>query len=99
MAMRFEQKPEVTHKLALLGQRYTVEQLAESLEFTHHRKVQISDEQHGIITSFSGGKFLVDLAACTLYLWTLPGKQCYMWTCSFACIARVAEGAIYSQNI
>jgi len=36
-----------------------------SLEFTQHRKVQMSDEQHGIITSFSGAKFLVDLVACT----------------------------------
>jgi hypothetical protein len=35
------------------------------MAFTQHRKVQMSDEQHGIVTSFSGAEFLVDLVACT----------------------------------
>jgi hypothetical protein len=54
---------------SLLAQRYTtnfaLKQLAESMEFTQHRDVQMTDEHHGIITSISGAKFLVDLVACT----------------------------------
>jgi hypothetical protein len=68
MAMRFERKLDAMHKLAIPGQRYTdfaLNRLAESMEFTQHRKVQMSDEQHGIVTSFSDTKFLVDLVACT----------------------------------
>jgi len=66
--MRFERKLDAMHELAIPEQRYTdfaLKQLAESMEFAQHRNVQISDEQHGVITSFSGVKFLVDLVACT----------------------------------
>jgi hypothetical protein len=55
MAMQFERKRDAMHKLAIPGQQYTdfaLKQLAESVEFTQHRKVQMSDEQHGIVTSY-----------------------------------------------
>jgi hypothetical protein len=68
MAMRFERKLDSMHKLAIPGQRYTdfaLNRLAVSMEFRQHRKVQMSDKQHGIATSFSDAKFLVDLVACT----------------------------------
>ena len=68
MAVRFERKLDAIHTLANPGQRYTdfaLKQLVESLEFTQHRKVQMSDEQHRIATSFSSAKFLADPVACT----------------------------------
>jgi hypothetical protein len=74
-----------TDKLALPGQRYTdfaMQQLTESLEFTQHRKVQMSDEQHGIVTSFSGGKFLMDLVACTC-TWGRRHLQPELSTCRY----------------
>jgi hypothetical protein len=66
MAVRFEL--DAMHKLAIPGQQYSdfaIKRLAELMEFTQHRKVQMSDEQHGIVTFFSDTRFLVDLVACT----------------------------------
>jgi hypothetical protein len=81
------------HKLAIPEQRYTgftLKQLAESVEFTQHRKVQMSDEQHGIVTSFSGTKFIVDLVACTC---TCGGYQVNNIPCghAVACIVKLQK--------